>query len=176
MGLISELRPDVVLLDISSPKIGGIEVIASIKHESPDTKPLMLSAARDEAMIMEGLKAGAKGYLSKDATASDLFRAIHALYEGDVWIERKLIAKFIDGVAIADFQTQRPKDRAKEGLTPREREVLRCLTKGWTNKEIAGDLFISEKTVKSHLNNIFKKLNVSRRLQAILYAIERGLK
>jgi len=172
---ISELKPDIVLLDIIMPEMDGIKVLPAIREKSPKTKALMLTVAKDEAMIFKALKAGAKGYLSKDVSISDLIKAIQAVHQGELWVERKLMARFFEGEAIADPKGEGRPGKKKEGLTSREQEVLRILSKGSTNKEIAKALFISEKTVKSHLNSIFKKLNVSRRLQAILYAIKRGL-
>ncbi len=170
--LVEDLRPDVVLLDIKIPTMNGIEVIPSIRQESPKTKALMLTAAMDEAMIFKSLKAGAKGYLSKDASVSDLLKAIQTVHQGEMWVERKLITRFFD----RDSQWEDEEARANKKLTSREQEVLRSLAQGLTNKEIAQALFISEKTVKSHLNSIFRKLNVTRRLQAILYAIHQGVK
>lgn len=173
--VVSDLQPDVVLLDITMPGMDGIEVIRPVKEKSPETKPLMLTARMDEPMIFKALKAGAKGYLSKDACVSDLIKAIQAVHQGELWVERKLIARFVDGEAGAEVKGEDRPGRPREALTPREEEVLRLLASGGTNKEIAQVLFISEKTVKSHLNRIFRKLNVTRRLQAILYAIHRGL-
>ena len=175
IDVISDLKPDIVLLDIIMPEMDGIKVLPAIKEKSPKTKALMLTASKDEAMILKALKAGAKGYLSKDVGISDLIKAIQAVHQGELWVERKLMARFFEGEAIADPKGEDRFGKTKEGLTQREQEVLRLLTKGSTNKEIAKALFISEKTVKSHLNSIFRKLNVSRRLQAILYAIRRGL-
>ena len=173
---ISDLKPDIVLLDITMPELDGIEVIPRIRQESPKSKALMLTAAKDEAMIFKALRAGAKGYLSRDASLSDLVKAIRAVHRGEMWVERKLIARFFDREAIAEFQGGDQKGGTDKELTPREEEVLHCLAKGWTNKEIGQDLFISEKTVKSHLNKIFRKLNVTRRLGAILHVIQQGLK
>ena len=102
-------------------------------------------------------------------------KAIEAVHQGELWIERKVMARFFDEEAIPDSREEDRHVRAKDGLTPREEEVLRLLTTGSTNKEIAEALFISEKTVKSHLNSIFRKLKVTRRLQAILYVIKREL-
>ena len=175
IDVISDLKPDVVLLDITMPEMDGIQVIASIKEKSPKTKALMLTASMDEAMILKALKAGAKGYLSKDASVSGLIKAIQAVHQGELWIERKLMVRFFGEEAIPDSREEDRHLRTKEGLTPREQEVLRLLSTGSTNKEIGEALFISEKTVKSHLNSIFRKLNVTRRLQAILYVIKRGL-
>jgi len=175
INVVNELKPDVVLLDITIAKIDGTQVVLPIRQKNPKTKALMLTAALDEAMIFKSLKAGAKGYLSKDSSVSDLTKAIKAVHQGELWIERKLMSTFFDQEAIADSKGGNPHGRTKEGLTPREREVLHFLATGCTNKEIAQDLFISEKTVKTHLSSIFRKLKVTRRLQAILCAIREGL-
>ncbi len=175
INVVKDLRPDVVLLDIAMPEQDGIQVILPITQKSPKTKALVLTSSTDEAMIFKSLKAGAKGYLSKDSSVSDLTKAIKAVHQGELWIERKLMARFFDEEAIRDSKGGIPHGRTEEGLTPREQEVLSLLTKGCTNKEIAQDLFISEKTVKTHLSNIFRKLKVTRRLEAILYAISKGL-
>jgi DNA-binding NarL/FixJ family response regulator len=173
--VVNDLKPDVVLLDILIPKMDGAQVILPIRQKSPETKALMLAAAMDEAMIFKSLKAGAKGYLAKDSSVSDLTKAIKAVHRGELWIDRKVMSRFFDQEAIADSKGGNPHGRTEEGLTPRELEVLSLLTKGCTNKEIAQDLFISEKTVKTHLSNIFRKLKVTRRLEAVLYAISKGL-
>ena len=175
INVVNELKPDVVLLDITIAKIDGTQVVLPIRQKSPKTKALMLTAALDEAMIFKSLKAGAKGYVSKDSSVSDLTKAIKAVHQGELWIERKLMSRFFDQEAMADSKGGNPHGRTKEGLTPREREVLHFLATGCTNKEIAQDLFISEKTVKTHLSSIFRKLKVTRRLQAILCAIREGL-
>ena len=172
---ISNLKPDVVLLDTSVPEMYGIEVLTAIKEKSQKTKALMLTDNKNEAMIFKTLKAGAKGCLSKDVSISDLIKAIQAVHKGELWIERKLMARFFEGEAIDDSRKEARSASQKGTLTPREKEIVRILTTGCTNKEIAQTLFISEKTVKSHLNNIFRKLNVTRRLQVILYAVNRGL-
>jgi len=174
IDVISDLKPDVVLLDIKMPELSGIEVIPIVKNKSPETKMLMLTASEDEANILQSLKAGAKGYLSKNASTSVLFKAIKVVHRGELWVERKLVANLFHESITADSGREYRQKNTKKNLTPREQEVLCLLTTGCTNKEIANELFISEKTVKSHLNKIFKKLNVSRRLDAILSAIKLG--
>ncbi|MCK5721119.1 MAG: response regulator transcription factor, partial [Gammaproteobacteria bacterium] len=144
------------------------------KQKSPGTKALMLTASKDETKILKSLKAGAKGYLSKNTTISGLIKAIKVVNKGQLWVERELVARYFNGDITADMGREGRQEKMKEVLTLREQDVLRLLLKGSTNKEIANDLFISEKTVKSHLNKIFKKLNVSRRLDAILTAIKLG--
>ena len=176
IAVIENLRPDVALLDIGIPGTDGAELIRTIKRKSPDTKPLILAGTADEEVILTALKAGASGYLSKDASTSDLRKAIQGVHQGDAWVERKLIARLLGGDALAHVEGEDAHDRAKGGLTTREQEILRLLPSGGTNKDIAQSLFISEKTVKTHLGSIFRKLNVTRRLQAVVYAIQQGLR
>jgi DNA-binding NarL/FixJ family response regulator len=177
IDIISDLKPDVVLLDLAISEMDGIQILTAIKQTSPETKALMFNAAvtDDEEMIFKSLKLGAKGYLSKNLASSNLIKAIKAVQRGEVWVERNLMSKFFaeEQRNVSSMEDQDKKTKAC--LTEREQEVLSVLSKGLTNKEIADSLCISEKTVKTHLNNIFRKLNVTRRLQAILYAISRGI-
>lgn len=172
---VSELKPDVVFLDIFMPEIDGTEIIQPLREKSPKTKALILTFVMDEAIIFKFLKAGAKGYISKNASISDLIKAVQAVHRGELWVERKMLSRFFDEEAVMESGEETQQGKTKEGLTPREQEVLRCLTTGCTNKEIGETLFISEKTVKCHMNSIFRKLNVTRRLQAILCAVNKGL-
>lgn len=172
--LTGKLKPDVILVDIAFSGMESMEFIPSIRQKSPATKPLFLSVSSEEEKIFGALKAGARGYISKDAGIPDLVMAIQGVRRGELWLARHLMAKFIDRtVAVNSGRKDREAETAEQ-LTQREKEVLRCLTKGYTNKEIADKLFISERTVKSHINHIFRKIHVTRRLQAILYAIENG--
>ena len=175
INLVDDLKPDVVLLDISLPEIDGIRAILPIRQKSPHTKVLMFAPVEDESIIFKLLKAGAKGYLSQNSAVSDIPKAIKAVHRGELWIARKVMCRFVDREAIADSNGGNAQENSRESLTSREQEVLRLLATGRTNKEIAQNLFISDKTVKCHVNNIFKKLNVTRRLQAVLYAIGKGL-
>ena len=173
---IRDLQPDVVLLDISVPEMDGIEVIQPIRKVSPKTKPLI--TATDENTILRALSAGAKGYLSKNTSGSSLIKAIKAVHKGELWVERKIIASFLDTEKTANAIDLCADDRGKKtnkSITRREQEILKLLAKGLTNKEIAQTLFISQKTVRTHLNSIFRKLNVCRRLEARLHAIKHGL-
>lgn len=175
IDVINDLKPDVVLLDINLSETNGIQPITAIRQKSPETKVLMLGFVTDEDTVFKSLMLGAKGYLLKNSTPSELIKAIKAVNRGEMWVERKLISKLFDEDAKVLFREEERVKKTKEGLTVREKEVLRALTKGFTNKEIGESLFISDKTVKTHLNSIFRKLNVTRRLQAILYAIGRGI-
>jgi two-component system NarL family response regulator len=175
VDLAGSLKPDVALLNITMPVMNGIEVILPIKQRSPKTKPIMLAASQDEDKIFNALRAGAKGYLSKNTSSRDLIKAIHSVHHGDMWVERKLIARYFEREANANFPVTDRENIPNSTFTPREHDILRCLSTGCTNKEIGEALFISEKTVKSHLTRIFRKLNVPGRFQAILNAIQLGL-
>jgi DNA-binding NarL/FixJ family response regulator len=172
--MISELKPDIVLVGITLPESDGLQIISAISERSPASKPIIMTGGMDEENIIKAVKAGAKGYLSKNSSISDLLKAVKAVYNGQLWVERQLIAKYFNGDIAADSGLAKSPQRINELLTPREQETLRILITGATNKEIARQLFICEKTVKSHLNSIFKKLNVHRRLEAILWAIKHG--
>lgn len=173
--IVRTLQPDILLLNFHMPGVDGLDAALFIKQTSPVTKVLLLPAARDEAMILKALKAGVRGYLSMNASGSDLLKAIQALYHGELWVERRLMAALLEGESFTDLKPEEQHPRIKELLTAREREILRLVASGSTNKETAQALFISEKTVRSHLSNIFRKLQVTRRAQAIAYAIRRGL-
>ena len=174
--VISELKPDIVLVGITVPESNGIQIIPIIKERSPATKAIILTGGMDEEVIIEAIKAGAKGYLSKNTSIPRLFNAIKVVHSGELWFERKLIAKYFNGDIPADSCLAGSPEKIEQVLTPREQDVLRILMQGGTNKEIGRQLFICEKTVKSHLNSIFKKLNVRRRLEAILCAIKQGFR
>ena len=170
---ISELKPDIVLLDINMPGMDTGETLSLLKSQG--TKPLILTTGTNEDTILGALKAGAKGYLSESTTIQNLIKAIESVSKGEIWVERKMVNRIVEGELNGDRPIKEQRNQTKEQLTPREKEVLALLKQGCTNKEIAEKLYISEKTVKSHLNNIFRRFNVSGRLQAIVYAIRNGL-
>jgi len=171
-----ELKSDIILLDIAQTEFNVEEILAEVAKNSPDVKilPVALDLKDEEIQLL--IKAGARGYIStKNASKADLISAIKSVQRGEFWIERKIIAKLLIKEFHNDFKTDKFAQNPKELLTEREKEVLRYLCKGFSNKEIASSLFISDKTVKCHLNSIFKKLNISSRIEAILYAIQHGL-
>ncbi len=171
---IGSIKPDVVLLDIDISNSNILDDINNVKQESPETKIILLTSKIREDIVYKALNAGANGYVLKDSSAEELVKAIQSVQEGELWLERKMITRMFKG-----HRSQKAEESwepsPEDQLTPREKEVLQLLSKGLTNKEIAQKLFISEKTVKSHLSSIFRKLKVAKRLQAILYAVKRGL-
>lgn len=173
----AELKPDILLLDINMPKLNGLEVTRRISERLCSTKVIMLTIHDDENYVLEVIKAGAVGYLLKDVEPSMLIKAIRKVYEGESFIYPTLAKQLFGEIARrGDVLRNQVKDRLKkkneERLTTRELEVLQLVGRGMSNNEIAQHLFLSEKTVKNHLTNIFRKISVTDRTQAVLYALK----
>jgi two-component system response regulator DegU len=175
IDMVGVVKPDVLLLDIKLPEMEGIEILPAIKQKSPATKTLMLTSSPTQDNLEDSVRLGAKGYLARNAGVSDLLKAVKAIHSGEMWLSRKLIARLFEKEVATNHDGGDRHPSMKTTLTKREQEILRLLTKGISNKEMAETLYISEKTVKTHLNSIFKKLKVARRLQAILCAIKAGI-
>jgi len=155
-------RPDVTLLDLRMPKLDGVGVIDEIRKEDTSARIIMLTTYDTDNEIYRAIKAGAKGYLLKDARREELLDCIRKVNRGETCIPQALVEKLAAGMS-------------GETLTGREVEVLTLLARGKSNKEIGSNLFISETTVKGHLRNIFTKLNVLSRTEAVTVASRRGL-
>ncbi len=160
--LYRESQPDVVLMDLRMPKMEGIEAIAQIKSEFSEAKIVILTTYDTDEDIYRGLQAGAKGYLLKDTSSEELATAIRTVYQGKKYVPQQVAIKLAERITNPE-------------LTSRETEVLKLLTKGKSNQEIGSMLKITEGTVKFHVNNIFNKLGVSDRTQAVITAFKRGL-
>lgn len=169
--LASQLKPDVVVMDIVMPKLNGIEATRKIKEIAPDIAILILTAYDDDEYVLGLLDAGAAGYLLKSARGRDLAGAIRAVESGESVLHPKIIAKLLKRVMVAPVEQH----KASELLSERESEVLRLVALGMSNKEIAEELFLSERTIKAHLTNIFNKLNVASRSEAIVKGLQCGL-
>ena len=167
--MCQELKPDVVLMGINMPVMNGVEATRSIRSLLPDTKVLILTVNSDDAYVFRGIKAGATGYLLKDCTPEDLSRAIRTVHAGDTIIAPEIARKMLLAFEEAEEEPSAPH------LTERELEIITALAHGRANKQIARDLSISEKTVRNHISNIYKKLHVYDKLGAVLYAIREGL-
>jgi DNA-binding NarL/FixJ family response regulator len=163
--LAEALQPHILLLDVQQPQAGGLAILSQLHARSPRTHVLILAGVLDEAFIVEALQQGAMGYLPKTATQRDLVKAIHAIYAGELWVQRKVLTEVLEHMRQMIRELPGPSLEWQETLTDREREVVTWVMRGKTNKEIATQLAISEKTVKAHLRNIFPKLKVSRRAQ-----------
>ncbi|MFI5271423.1 MAG: response regulator [Ktedonobacterales bacterium] len=171
IDLAEQLAPDVVLVDIRMPKVDGIQAIREIKARLPGMRVVILTTFVYDGYVVEGLMAGADGYLLKDASPAALISGVIAVAAGEQVIE--------PGVArhVADMLGKQGQDRrgCYDGLTPRELQMLAMIARGFVAKEIAHTVNISEKTVRNHISNIYRKLDIYDRSQAVLYAIRKGL-
>ena len=169
--LASELKPSVAVMDIVMPKLNGIEATRRIEEIAPDTAILILTAYDDDEYVLGLLDAGAAGYLLKSARGRDLVGAIRAIRSGESVLHPKIIAKLLKRATVAPADEH----KASNLLSERESEVLKLVTTGMSNKEIAEKLFLSQRTVKAHLTSVFSKLNVASRSEAIVKGLQWGL-
>ncbi|HWE33242.1 MAG TPA: response regulator transcription factor [Solirubrobacteraceae bacterium] len=165
------LAPDVILMDLVMPKLDGVGAMRELRTRTPDARVIVLTSFLDDDRLMPAIGAGAAGYLLKDVEPAELARAIRAADAGDAILDPTVAARVVR--AIADGSTPTVLDR--ERLTRREHEVLTLLAHGRSNKRIAYELGISEKTVKTHVGHVFAKLGVTDRTQAALLAVQQGL-
>ena len=163
-------EPDVVLMDLSMPGIGGLSATRKILSLLPRTQVLILTVHTDDAHVFQGIKAGAQGYILKDCTPEELTRAIRTVHAGETIMSQDIARK-----TLTTFESIRSNTEITPNLTERELEVIKALAQGKSNKEIAQTLGISEKTVRNHASNIYNKLHIFDRTQAVIYAIRRGI-
>lgn len=169
---IDRHNPDVVLLDINMPNMNGIECLKEIKTNYKKVKVIMLTIHEDSEYLIKTINIGAEGYVLKDADVSSLVKAIRNVVAGEAYIHPTLSSVLVKAYQRKEIRKE-PYDEV--ALTKREFEVICLISRGFNNKEIANELFISEKTVKNHVSNIFKKIKVNDRTQAALYAIKNNI-
>jgi len=170
VALVADLQPDVALIDLRMPGMGGLEAVAHIHNAWPRVALVILTTYNDDDLMLQALQAGARGYLIKDTTRDTLFQAIRAAARGETLLQPETMARLLARTTPAPTRGHGPLD-----LTERELEVLDGVVRGERNKEIAARLGLSEPTVKTHLASIFGKLSVESRAAAAVAAIERGL-
>jgi DNA-binding NarL/FixJ family response regulator len=173
VAVITATRPDVVLLDVHMPDGGGLAVLQAIGSSLPDTHFLALSVSDAAEDVIAVIRAGARGYVTKTISADDLADAIRRVAEGDVVFSPRLAGFVLD--AFRDAPVTPSVDEELDQLTPREREVLRLLARGYAYKEIAKELYISIKTVETHVSNVLRKLQMSNRYELSRWAADRRL-
>jgi len=176
IALAARHRPDVVLIDLRMPRLDGVEATRRIRAAQPGCEVVVLTTHADEASILDALRAGARGYLTKDAGIAEIARAVHAAAAGqallDPLVQERLVAA---AAAHAPARAQAPRAPLPDDLTPREAEVLALIARGLSNAEIAAALVVSEATVKTHVNHLFAKTGARDRAQAVHYAYTHGL-
>ena len=158
-----ELKPDVVVMDLAMPELDGVGAIRAIRSEFPDARILVLTTYDGDESVFRALESGARGYLLKDCSTTDLLAAIRKVHSGGTHVSERAAARLAE------------RAMSGGGLSPREVEVLKLIAQGKSNKEIAGLLFVSEGTVKTHVLNIHQKLNVTDRTEAVVVAIKRRI-
>lgn len=167
---LEQLLPDVILMDLSMPKMSGIDVIKVLKERGSSIPVIILTTFNDDSLIKKGMSLGARGYLLKDCTRNELIRTVEAVMRGEMLLQPE-ISNAIFGLKEETGKTE----KADFGLTERELFVLQAIVRGCKSKEIAIDMRISERTVKAYLTNIYNKLNVNSRPEAVAAAINHGI-
>ncbi|MFD3523757.1 response regulator [Streptomyces sp. NPDC058653] len=171
--LVGELGPDVVLMDLRMPRCDGVEATRRIRERHPATQVVVLTTYDDDDSLFPALRAGARGYLTKDASGDEIVKAVQDVMAGDAGLAPAVQRRLLERVSAVSAVPER--DAAPDGLTARETEVLSLVAEGLSNHEIARRLRIGAATVKTHINNIFGKAGVRDRAQAVRYAYQHGL-
>ena len=175
LRLARSLRPAVVLMDLQMPVLDGVAATRRLRQEQPECRVIVLTTFDDDELVFDGLRAGAIGYLLKDAPSEKLGEAIRSAARGESFLQPSVAAKVIAEFARLTRKPEAHPSTLIEPLSEREREVLRLIANGSSNREIAGKLCLAEGTVKNHITNILAKLAVRDRTQAALKAVELGL-
>ncbi|MEV6759728.1 response regulator transcription factor [Streptomyces sp. NPDC051105] len=171
--LVAELAPDVVLMDLRMPRCDGVEATRRIRSEYPGTQVVVLTTFADDESLFPALRAGARGYLTKDAGGDEIVRAVQSVLSGDAGLSPSIQRRLLE--RLSQPEPAPVASEAPDGLTARETEVLVLIAKGLTNQEIARRLHVSTATVKTHINNLFAKTGLKDRAQAVRYAYGKGL-
>ena len=171
LALVAEHRPDAILLDLHMPVLGGIETTRRLRADHPRVAIVVLTTYLEDGFVLDALRAGARSYLTKDADRKDIANALHAAANGLSVLDPRVRTTLMN----ASAPRPTPESAAPDGLTQREAEILRLITKGLTNPEIAARLFLSGHTIKTHVNRIFAKTGSRDRVAAIRYAQRNGL-
>ncbi len=179
LALTAEHRPDVVLMDLRMPRMDGIEATTLLRQRQPDVRVIALTTYADDDSVLGALRAGARGYLTKDASSGDIHAAILTVAAGDAAldpaVQKQVVAALLDPANDADPASAAAATQLPDDLTPREAEVLALIAQGLTNTEIAERLVVSPTTIKSHINHLFAKAGLRDRAQAVNYAYRTGI-
>jgi DNA-binding NarL/FixJ family response regulator len=181
LALAGELRPDVVIMDLRMPRVDGVEATRRLRASHPEIKVVVLTTYADDRSVIDALRAGALGYLTKDAGADEIRQALQRVASGQASLDPAVQMHLVEAIATTataattDVTSAPAASQLPDGLTPREVEVLGLIGAGLSNTEIAAQLFVSEATVKSHVNHMLPKIGARDRAQAVGYAYRHGL-
>ncbi|RZU35076.1 DNA-binding NarL/FixJ family response regulator [Streptomyces sp. BK022] len=173
--LVGELAPDVVLMDLRMPRCDGVEATRRIRSEYPGTQVVVLTTFADDESLFAALRAGARGYLTKDAGGEEIVRAVQSVLSGEAGLAPGIQLRLLEKLSQAEARTTAAPTEPPDGLTTRESEVLVLIGEGLSNQEIARKLHVSTATVKTHINNLFAKTGLKDRAQAVRYAYAKGM-
>lgn len=173
LRLLKSLTPDVILMDLNMPQMSGLETMKELKERNFDIPVVILTTYNEDELMISGLELGAKGYLLKDTGRDHLFRTIESAVRGDTLLQPEIMERVF--AARNKGHDERDTSTEQTVLSEKERIVLQAIARGYRSKEIAGDMGISERTVKAHLTSIYNKLGVNSRSQAVAVAVERGI-
>jgi DNA-binding NarL/FixJ family response regulator len=173
--LVAEVAPDVVLMDLRMPRCDGVEATRRIRAEHPQTQVVVLTTFADDDSLFPALRAGARGYLTKDAGGDEILRAVESVLSGDAGLSPSIQRRLLERLSEPAPAPPPPATEPPDGLTAREAEVLLLIAEGLSNHEIAQKLHVSTATVKTHINNLFAKIGIKDRAQAVRYAYGKGL-
>jgi two-component system, NarL family, response regulator DegU len=173
--LVWQTKPDVLLLDIRMPQGSGLDAVPAVLRISPRTQVLVLTASDEKEEHVRAFRLGAKGVVLKDSARQTLMQAIHTVCAGQVWVDARMTGTLVEELAQLGPDSSAIVTRDENGLTEREREIVRLVATGQKNREVGATLSISERTVKTHLTNIFQKLGVRDRVALVMYALRHGL-
>lgn len=175
LELVAETSPDVVLMDLRMPRMDGVEATRRVRAEHPGTAVVVLTTYDDDVNVLAALRAGALGYLTKDAEPRQIRGAVRTAAQGNVVLDPQVHTKLLTAAGRGPSPAAASPSPLPDGLTPREAEVLRLVAAGLTNAEIAARLVVSEATIKTHVNNLYAKAQVTSRSQAVVYAHRHGM-
>jgi len=175
VALAADLLPDIVLMDLRMPRCDGVEATRRLREQVPRTKVVVLTTYADDRSVIDALRAGARGYLTKDAGGAEIRHALRQVLDNHAVLDPAVQHHVVDAIATLPPRAGRSLPPLPAGLTPREAEVLSLIAAGMSNREIAARLVLTEGTVKSHINHLLAKTGARDRAQAVTYAYQRGL-